>query len=141
MRRTLLAALLMVLGLLAWGGPAARAGQTEEFQRIITEQIGAFNADDASRAFSFASPLLQRYFATPENFMAMVKQGYQPVYRQHSYKFADTFTDTAGRLAQKVLIVDLNGKVWTAIYTFEKQPDGSWRISSCSLVETEGAAA
>ena len=25
-------------------------------------------------------------------------------------------------------LVDGNGKVWTALYGFEKQPDGSWKV-------------
>jgi hypothetical protein len=136
-----LAVFLMLLAVIFAGPPAAKADEASEFQRIISEQIAAFNADDGLKAFSYATPMLQQMFATSENFMAMVKKGYQPVYRQKSFRFAETFADSAGRPAQKVIIVDPNGKVWTAVYTFEKQPDGSWRIGSCVLVESAGADA
>lgn len=141
MRRTLLASLLMVLATVFLNPAAARAGGNPEFERIISEQISAFNADDGARAFSFASPALQRLFVSPDNFMDMVKRGYRPVYRQRSYRFAGVTNDPVGRPAQKVIFVDPSGRVWTAIYTFEQQPDGSWRISSCTLMEAPGEQA
>jgi hypothetical protein len=141
MRQSILAPLLLCLVALLWNPAAGRAGDGTEFQRIISEQIAAFNADDGTRAFAYATPTLQNMFVTADNFMAMVRKGYQPVYRQKSYRFAETFADAAGRPAQKVMIVDQAGKVWTAIYTFERQPDGSWRISSCVLVDPGGADA
>ena len=141
MFRSLMAAVLILLGACLWYPGNASAGDAGEFRRIIAEQIAAFNADDGTRAFSYATPVLQQVFRTPENFMAMVKKGYQPVYRQKSYQFADVSADSAGRPVQKVIFVDRNGKVWTAIYSFEKQPDGSWRIGGCVLVEPDGADA
>ena len=66
--------------------------------------------------------------------MSMVRQGYQPVYRQKSFTFGE-ITDNDGRLIQHVTIVDANGKLWTALYTMQKQPDGTWKISGCALVE------
>jgi hypothetical protein len=139
-RSLVLALLFACLSVMSQFSPA-RADDGAAFQRIISDQIAAFNSDNGTKAFSFATPELQRMFMTPDNFMSMVKKGYQPVYRQKSFRFAETFTDPAGRPAQKVVIVDQAGKVWTAIYTFEKQLDGTWRISSCALVEPDGADA
>jgi hypothetical protein len=131
----------VVLSLLALYPAVPRADEADEFQRLISEQIAAFNADDGAKAYSYAAPIIQRLFPTPDIFMAMVKRGYQPVYRQRSYNFAETTTDAAGRPAQAVTIVDVNGKVWTALYTFERQPDGTWKISGCTLLEAPGADA
>jgi hypothetical protein len=141
MRRIFLVSVLMVLATVFLNPVAVRAGGNSEFERIISEQISAFNADDGARAFSYASPTLQRLFVSPDNFMDMVKRGYRPVYRQQSYRFAGVMNDPAGRPAQRVIFVDPSGRVWTAIYTFEQQPDGSWRISSCVLVEAPGEQA
>lgn len=110
-----------------------------EFQRIISGQIAAFNADDGPAAYAFAAPLIQQIFPTPDVFMAMVKKGYQPVYRQKTYAFSKVETDSAGRPNQFVDILDMNGKTWTAVYTMERQPDGSWKISGCMLVEAPGS--
>lgn len=135
------AVVALMLSFLVSYSAITRASDADEFQRLISEQIAAFNADDGAKAYSYAAPMIQRLFPTPDVFMDMVKRGYQPVYRQRSYDFAGTTTDSAGRPAQAVTIVDINGKVWTALYTFERQPDGSWKISSCTLLETPGADA
>jgi hypothetical protein len=145
MTRSVAAALFAVL--LAFCVPSSGSAQspgaadTVEFQRIISGQISALNADDGPAAYAFAAPLIQQIFPTPDAFMAMVRKGYQPVYRQKSYDFAKTGTDSAGRPNQFVDIIDANGKAWTAVYTFERQPDGSWKISGCMLVEAPGVDA
>lgn len=110
-----------------------------EFQRIIASQIAAFNADDGAAAFTHAAPLIQNMFGGPDAFMAMVKKGYAPVYRQQSYAFEAVTDEMAGRPTQRVKILDARGKTWIALYAFEKQPDGAWKIAGCTLVEVPGA--
>jgi hypothetical protein len=43
-----------------------------------------------------------------------------------------------GRPAQKMLVVGPDGKTYEALYSMEKQPDGTWRISGCTLLEIPG---
>ena len=50
-------------------------------RQVIENQLAAFQRDDGSEAFSYASPGIQRRFGTPDNFMAMVRSGYAAVYR------------------------------------------------------------
>jgi hypothetical protein len=142
MARTGLLRLLLVLGLLmpnlaARADEISRADQSA-FQQIINDQIAAFNADDGLRAYSHAAPVIKQLFPSPDIFMSMVKQGYQPVYRQKSFSFGEVLDDM-GRPAQEVTIVDVNGQTWTAIYSFERQANGSWKISGCRLVRVPGA--
>ena len=99
---------------------------------IIERQIDAFRKDDGVTAFGFASPALQEIFRDPDHFMAMVRNGYQPVYRPRSYAFG-TITETDLGLTATLSIEDAEGGAWTAVYTLEKQPDGSWRITGCHL--------
>lgn len=110
-------------------------------QGIIEQQLQAFAKDDAVGAYGFAAPLIQQYFPTTEDFMAMVKKGYQPVYRNTAHKYGETFVDAAGRPSQKVIISATDGKTYEATYTFEQQPDGSWKISGCYLAEVPGVNA
>jgi hypothetical protein len=142
MARTGLLRLLLVLGFLmpnlaARANEISRADQSA-FQQIINDQIAAFNADDGLRAYSHAAPVIKQLFPSPDIFMSMVKQGYQPVYRQKSFSFGQILDDM-GRPAQEVTIVDMNGQTWTAIYSFERQANGTWKISGCRLVRVPGA--
>ena len=144
MLRKLAFSLLILLAIAAapHGSRAQSASDADQaiFKQIITDQIAAFNADDSARAYSYAAPTIQALFPSPEIFLSMVKNGYRPVYRQKSFAFGE-ITEAAGRPVQHVTIVDATGKLWTALYTMQKQPDGSWRISACVLVEMPGADA
>jgi hypothetical protein len=142
MARTGLLRLLLVLVfampiLTARADDISRADQSA-FQAIISDQIAAFNADDGLRAYSHAAPVIKQLFPSPDIFMSMVKQGYQPVYRQKSFNFGEV-RDDMGRPSQEVTIVDANGQTWTAIYSFERQANGTWKISGCRLVKVPGA--
>lgn len=102
----------------------------------IEKQLQAFQQDDAAQAFVFASPDIQDQFRTPENFMQMVKNAYQAVYRPRSVLF-ENLTLIKGIPAQPVLLLDAKGSLAKAIYLMEKQADSSWRIHGCYLVEVE----
>lgn len=109
-----------------------------QYQRIITGQLEAFRSDDAALAYSFAAPSIRQVFPTPDAFMAMVKQTYKPVYRAQSYRFGDTVTDAQGRPGQRVTLTGPDGKSYEALYTMERQPDGTWLINGCSLLDVPG---
>ena len=111
-------------------GPEDKAA----FQTIITGQIEAFRADDGARAYAYAAPVIQRIFPNPDVFMNMVRQGYQPVYRPQSFTFGEATLSASGRPIQKVSVVGPDGISYEAIYTMERQPDGSWKISGCAIV-------
>ncbi len=141
MLRSLLAALIVCLA--AWTAHADTLSQADrtEFQRIITGQIEAFRADDGERAYGYAAPSIRRIFPNSSIFMQMVKQGYRPVYRPQSFSFEQTDTDPLGRPAQRVRIIGPDGKAYEALYSMERQPDGTWRIDGCSLLEVPGVDA
>ena len=134
--RTLFMTIAMIFALMP-GAPAQ--AQQPAFESIISKQIEAFRAGDNEAAFSFAAPALQQLFQTPDNFIAMVKRGYMAVYAPRRFSFPGVETDPQGRPVQLVEVVDGDGRVWTARYTFEKQPDGSWRIAAVTLEKAPGA--
>jgi hypothetical protein len=78
-------------------------------------------------------------YPTAESFMAMVRQGYAPVYRPQNYSFG-ALSEEPGYLTQAVDIVDAEGEFWTAVYTL-RQFDGAWRITGCYLVKKPGETA
>ena len=142
-RMTLFA--LGLLALIAYPGAlsaqAVSEAEAQEFQRIITDQLNAFNADDGAAAYGFAAPAIKRLFPSPEIFMSMVQKGYPPIYRRQSYTFGRIGNEMGGAPTQHVTIIDANGKAWTALYAMERQPDGSWKIVGCQLVEAPAADA
>ncbi|WP_395682826.1 DUF4864 domain-containing protein [Inquilinus sp.] len=99
---------------------------------VIQKQLDAFRGDRAVEAFGYASANIQHMFGTADNFLAMVRQGYPPVYRPRSVDFRELVT-TEGRIVQKVLFVGPDGVPVIAEYFMERQPDGSWRIDGCRL--------
>ena len=103
-------------------------------QSVITSQIEAFRAEDGPAAYSHASPAIRQIFPNPEVFMNMVRQGYQPVYRPQSFRFGEAVLAASGRPTQRVTVVGPDGLTYEAVYTLERQPDGSWQISGCALV-------
>lgn len=111
-----------------------------KLQTIIKNQMSAFASGNAKAAFSFATDSLQRRFQTPEFFMEMVRQGYRPVYQPKSVTFGQSKMTKFGP-TQEVYVTGPQGKNWLALYSFEKQPDGSWRISGCYLTKSEGFSA
>ncbi len=138
MLRSVLAVVLLAFISVAAFAQSISETEKTEFQRIITAQISAFRADDGPTAYSFAAPVVRNIFPTPEIFMSMVKQGYSPVYRPQSFNFTEALIDPLGRPAQKMLVVGPDGKTYEALYSMEKQPDGTWRISGCTLLEIPG---
>ncbi len=101
---------------------------------VIQSQLEAFLRDDADGAWFHASPGIQRMFGTTETFMGMVRQGYQPVYRPKEWTFGALQPSAQGP-EQEVRIVDAAGDSWIAVYTMERQPDGTWKISGCRLLK------
>ena len=119
--------------LLALAAPAC-ADDVATAQSVIRAQEQAFVHDDASAAYSYAAPAIKQIFPAPDIFMSMVQNGYAPVYRHKSFEFGDSKTG-ANWIAQRVHIVDANGEAWEALYTLEQQPDGSYKITGCSLLK------
>ena len=76
---------LVFAALLAAASPALADSLADSdraaIQSMIANQIAAFQHDDGAGAYRFASPTIQQIFPTVDDFMAMVKNGYPPVYR------------------------------------------------------------
>jgi Domain of unknown function (DUF4864) len=126
---------LLLLALLVSTTPfAIAADDATPAQNAIRQQEQAFARDDAAAAYAQAAPEIHTIFPSPDIFMAMVRQGYAPVYRHRSFEFGESRIE-GGMIAQRVHIIDANGEAWEALYTLETQPDGSLKITGCSLLK------
>ena len=137
--RNLVAALFLLLNLGSVAGaqdlPPEAATQ---FQSIISGQLEALKADNGNVAYSFAAPVVKQIFPNVESFMSMVQRGYPPVYHNKGYEFGTLGIDALGRPVQQVKITGLDGEHYVAAYSMQQQPDGSWKISGCTLMKIEG---
>ena len=132
------------LALLASVAPAHAAPFTAADEKsvhaVVEGQLGAFERDDASKAFAYAAPNVREAVGTAANFMAMVRNSYPVVYRPASVGFLKP--EGRNDLAiQRVQMTDASGDSWLAIYSLERQKNKSWRITGCVVVENKGRMA
>ena len=132
-------AIALLLAILLNLALPARAADVSAAQNVIRAQEQAFARGDAAAAYSHAAPAIQEIFQQAEIFMQMVQRSYPPVYRHQSFEFGETKV-ADGYVAQRVHIVDDKGEAWEALYTLEQQPDGSLKITGCSLLKAGQAA-
>ncbi|MEP0520808.1 MAG: DUF4864 domain-containing protein [Hyphomicrobiales bacterium] len=142
MRKTVkkhLLAAALILGSIsgAYAEGVTPADQTA-IQTIIQNQVDAFLANNSATAYSYAAPSIKRMFQNDKHFMSMVEQQYQPVFRPQSFAFG-RIADKGNGPVQEVYITGPAGKDWVAVYTLEKQSDGSWKINGCFLQPDTGA--
>lgn len=133
--------LFALLGLLVGLAGAVLAQDLSSADRtairdVIQSQVEAFRRDDGDAAFGLASPSIRGMFGSPEIFMDMVRQGYQPVYRPRAFDFGEIVT-LEGQITQKVHVVGPDGRPVTAYYPMTQLPDGTWRINGCYLQAPE----
>ncbi len=130
--------LLLALSLSA-GLASGAFAQSTEIEANIAAQIQAFKADDFATAFTFASPNIQRLFGNPDNFGAMVRNGYPMVWRPSDVRFLE-LREVSGALWQKVMITDGDGAVHILDYQMIQQENG-WKINGVQLLGRADPAA
>jgi Domain of unknown function (DUF4864) len=128
------AAILLLSLLLGLTAPALAADDIATAQGVINSQAEAFSRDDAKTAYSYAAPAIREMFPQADIFMFMVQNSYAPVYRHKSFEFGEARL-ADDKVAQRVHIVDANGEAWEALYTLERQADGSLKIIGCVLLK------
>jgi hypothetical protein len=126
--------ILLAAFLIGLSAPTRAADDIAAAQSVIRAQEQAFGRGDAAAAYSHAAPAIREIFPQAEIFLMMVQQGYAPVYRHRSFEFGEARVSN-GHIAQRVDIVDENGEAWEALYTLERQPDGSLKITGCNLLK------
>ncbi len=131
---------LVVLVSLLAGSVAFAAGDADRsaVRATIERQIEAFKKNDSATAYAQAAPQVQNLFASPETFIAMVEKGYKPVLRPRRYSFDAVEESGEDEIAQGVSLQDEDGIDWIALYTLQKQVDGQWRITGCTLRKAPG---
>ena len=109
---------------------------------VVQAQLAAFAKDDAAKAFSYATPQIQKAFGTPQNFLAMVRQQYPVVYRPATTAFFKP-EPHAGDVLLRVQMTDANATQWLAVYSLQRpsQKSQPWRISGCVVMPNTARSA
>ncbi|WP_420409431.1 DUF4864 domain-containing protein [Hoeflea sp.] len=135
-RTHLISFMAVILAALSFTLFPARANDAAAGRLVIERQIEAFLADDMSTAYSFAAPNIKKMYPDENRFFDMVRRGYAPVYRPGNYAFGRSRIAPDGSgLFQEVLIQGPNGRDWTALYSLERQPDGSFKINGVQMIK------
>jgi hypothetical protein len=113
-------------------GPTHPAADWETIRNVVTSQRQALVAGDGERAFAFATPALRRQYGSAEAFMRMVRSGYQALADARYVELLDGGV-IEGSTIQPLRLVMPDGAVLVALYTMERQRDGSWRIAGCVI--------
>jgi hypothetical protein len=128
----------------AGAAPAADTGLPEvewqAIQQVIAAQRSAIVSGDADRAFAYASPGIQRQFGDAATFLAMVDTAYAALGSARYVEFLEGAV-LDGIVVQPLRLIDADNTVRVALYTMEKQANGSWRISSCRIAPSTVRAA
>ncbi|MBY6048591.1 DUF4864 domain-containing protein [Vannielia litorea] len=120
--------------------PVAQAQEASAIPDVIGSQLEAFEADDFARAFTFASPMIQGMFRTPENFGAMVREGYPMVHRPGAVTFGTQRTE-GGSTYQTVTIRDAEGRYHALEYEMIPGGEGGWLIDGVSFIPAPDVSA
>ena len=140
-RRLACLAMLCLLAPVTVGAKTLAASDASAVRKVVEAQLAAFAADDAERAFSYASKGIQAQFGDPTTFMAMVRSGYPMVVRPVAVSFFLPQAEPGVAPAtarENVQFRDREGRLWMATYRLERQAGAGWRISGCSVVADNG---
>ena len=85
-------------------------------QAVISAQMEAFKRDDGEAALAFAAPSIRNIFATPEIFMAMVREQYAPVYRPRYIEYLEPVA-VGDQVMQPLILTGENGVTVLARYS------------------------
>lgn len=115
---------------------ADEATDRKESRAVIEAQLEAFKQGDGQKAFSYATPMIQTLFGNADNFMQMVREGYDVVVQPVSVRFVKFESDGVVAL-HAVQMIDRQKVLWNVYYVLQKPPGGNWRISSCETEKAE----
>lgn len=115
------------------------ADDNAEIEALIRDQFAAFAEGDAVEAYSYASPMIQGMFQTPENFARMVQGGYPMIWSAEDVDLLG-LRDEGGRLMQRLSVKGPDGGRFYFDYEMVRV-DGQWRINGVWPVKGDDLSA
>jgi hypothetical protein len=115
-----------------------RADEAGDIKAVIGDQIHAFEANDITTAYSFASPMIRSLYPSAEVFGAMVQQGYPMIWRPSDVIYYGLRSE-GGRMVQRMGFRDAAGQEHLFDYIMSAGPAG-WKIDGVIPVRGGGEA-
>jgi hypothetical protein len=116
------------------------AAEWKAIKKVIGDQRAALVAGEAAKAFAHAAPGIRAQFGSPDNFLAMVQTAYGALITARYTEFLEGAV-IEGVVIQPLRLIGPDNTVLVALYTMEKQKDGSWKIAGCVLAPSTVQAA
>lgn len=140
MKRLLaMACLLLGLGLPWWADATAindiTPADAVAIHEAVQSQLDALANDDASGAFKLATREKRLLIGSPDNFLRLIKEQYNPIYRYQRVLFS-TPQLVDGNAVQVVRVTDGESHVWLAIFWMQQEQGKNWKIDGCQLLQT-----
>lgn len=140
MKRLLTTASLVVGLVTPWGNNAAAidditTADVIAIHEVVESQLEALSNDDAAGAFELATPEKRLLIGSPDNFLRLIKEEYDPIYRYQRVLFSRPEV-VNGDAIQIVRVTDSYSRVWVAVFWMQQGEDSSWKIDGCQLLET-----
>lgn len=139
MKRLLaVASLLAGLSLPCWSAESIGNITTADaiaIQEAVQSQLDALANDDAAGAFELASSEKRLLIGSPDKFLRLIKEEYNPIYHYQRAIFSRPEV-IEGDAIQVVRVTDTTSHVWVAIFSMQQEENSSWKIDGCQLLET-----
>ena len=138
-----MASLLAGLSAPLWGNAeelkAITTADAIAIHEVVQSQLDALANDDAASAFELATPEKRMLIGSPDNFLRLIKEQYNPIYRHQRALFSHPEV-VNGDAIQLVRVTDSESRVWLAIFWMQQEEDSSWKIDGCQLLETSSVS-
>lgn len=119
----------------AWAIDDITTADAIAIHEVVQNQLEALSNDDADSAFQLATPEKRMLIGSPDNFLRLIKEEYNPIYRYQRVIFSRPEVIN-GDAIQIVRVTDGNSRVWLAVFWMQQGEDSNWRIDGCQLLET-----
>ncbi|HVO90484.1 MAG TPA: DUF4864 domain-containing protein [Casimicrobiaceae bacterium] len=104
-------------------------------QEVIDDQLRALRRGDAKSAYAHASTPLKVRFANADEFMTMVRSGYNALLTARTNEFLEGAV-IDGAVMQPLRLILPDDTVLVALYRMEKEQDGAWHIAGCVIARS-----
>ncbi len=114
------------------GSAQAEPTRNSDIEKVIQQQIEAFQADDFKAAFDCAAPGIQKRFGSPEKFAFVVLHRYPMVWRPADVQYlgVEFYSNHA---LQTIMITDFNKTLHILVYEMVPSNEG-WRIGGVHVI-------